>query len=55
MGLTFRRRKKLGHGMTLNMSGRGVSVSRKSGPLTTSSRGRGSLRLARGLSFRFKL
>jgi hypothetical protein len=55
MGLVFTKRKRLGRNATLNVSKSGVSVSRKAGPVTLSSRGRGSVRLGKGLGFRFKL
>ena len=55
MGLVFRRRKRLGRSTFLNLSSRGASVSRRIGPLSVSSRGRGSLRLGKGWSWRFKL
>jgi Protein of unknown function (DUF4236) len=55
MGLVFRRRKRLGRGRTLNVSGRGASVSQRAGRLTVSSRGRASVRLLPGLSFRLRL
>lgn len=52
MGLVFNRRKKIG-GTTLNMSKRGVSASRKAGPLRVNSRGKATLRLGKGISFKF--
>lgn len=55
MGLIFRRRKTIGTGTAINVSKTGVSLSKKRGPLSISSRGRGSVRLGKGLSFRFKL
>jgi hypothetical protein len=53
MGLRYQRRKSLGGGARLNASKTGLSVSQRVGPLTLNSRGRGSLRLAPGLSYRF--
>jgi hypothetical protein len=57
MGLQYRKRQSLGGGARLNYSasrrGPGISVSQRVGPLTLNSRGRGSLRIAPGLSFRF--
>jgi hypothetical protein len=53
VGFVFRKSKSLGGGARLNMSKRGPSVSQKVGPLTVNSRGRGSVRVAPGLSFRF--
>ena len=53
MGLQYRKRKSLGHGESLNVSKRGVSVWKKIGRVTLSSRGGGSIRILPGLSFRF--
>jgi hypothetical protein len=53
MSLQYRRSKSLGNGARLNVSKSGLSVSKRVGPLTLNSRGRGSLRIAPGLSFRF--
>ena len=55
MGLVFSRRKRLGRGLNLNLSTTGASVSKRAGRVTVNSRRRGSVRLARGLSWRFKL
>jgi hypothetical protein len=55
MGLVFRKTKRLGRRSWLNLSRSGASVSHRRGPLTLNSRGRGSVRIAPGLSFRFKL
>jgi uncharacterized protein DUF4236 len=55
VGLQWRRTVRLGKGRRLNLSKSGVSVSKKQGPITLNSRGRVSIRLARGLSWRFKL
>jgi len=55
MGLVFSRRKRLGQGVNLNLSKSGASVTKKVGRVTLSTRGRGSIRIAKGLSFRFKL
>ena len=52
MGLNYRRRKSLGKGTWLNLSGSGASVSKRLGPLTVNSRGRVSLRLPGGLNWR---
>jgi hypothetical protein len=52
MGLSFRRRVRLGRRSWLNLANRGVSASARLGPLTVNSRGRWSLRLGRGLSWR---
>lgn len=55
MSLVWRRRKRVGRRTWANLSTRGVSVSQRRGRVTVSSRGRGSVRLGRGLSWRFKL
>lgn len=56
MGLVFRRRVRLGDDTHANVSGGGVSVSRRLGPLTVNTRGQGTLRLGvRGLSWKFRL
>jgi hypothetical protein len=53
MGLNYRRRKRLGAGSWLNVSKRGASVSKRVGRTTFNSRGGGSFRIAKGLSFRW--
>jgi hypothetical protein len=53
VGLQYRRSRRLGSGARLNVSGSGLSVSQRIGPLTVGSRGSMSLRLGRGLSYRF--
>lgn len=55
MGFSFQRRKRLGRTTSLNLSKSGASISKRAGRMTVSSRGRGSIRIAKGLSFRFKL
>lgn len=55
MGLIFRRRVRLGRSTTANVSGHGLSLSKRAGRVSVSSRGRATVRLARGLSFRIKL
>ena len=55
MGVVFYRRKRLGRSTFLNLSRSGASVSKRVGRLSLSSRGRGSIRLGKGLSWRFKL
>ena len=55
MGVFFRKRVRTGRGSWLNVSKSGVSASKRVGRLTLNSRGRGSLRLGKGMSFRFKL
>lgn len=51
VGLNYRRRKRLGKSAWLNVSRSGASVSRRVGRVTFNSRGGGSFRIARGLSF----
>ena len=55
MGFVFNKRKRLGRTTTLNLSKSGASVSKRTSRVTMGSRGRGSVRIAKGLSFRFKL
>lgn len=52
MGLIFGRRKKVGKNTTANVGKRGVSVSKKAGPLSVNSRGRASVRLGKGVRFK---
>lgn len=55
MSLVFRKSRALGRRSRLNLSTGGASVSHRHGRFTANSRGRGSVRLLPGLSFRFKL
>jgi hypothetical protein len=52
MGFSYRRRIPLGKHLGLNISTRGVTVSERIGRVTVSSRGRMSVRLGHGLSYR---
>lgn len=52
MGLIFRKRVKTGRNTWLNLSKSGVSTSRRAGRVTVNSRGRVSVRLAKGLTWR---
>lgn len=52
MGLSYRRRVRLGKNSWLNVSKSGMSVSRKVGGVTVNSRGRTSVRLGKGLTYR---
>ncbi|MCC3292460.1 DUF4236 domain-containing protein [Arthrobacter sp. zg-Y1110] len=52
MGLVFNRRRKIGKRTTLNASRRGISASTRIGPLTINSRGKASIRLGKGFSFK---
>jgi hypothetical protein len=53
MGLRYRRRVRTGKSSWLNVSSSGVSASKRAGRVTVNSRGGGSIRIARGLSFRW--
>ena len=55
MGFFFRKSKRVGKNTNVTVSKRGVSVSRKAGPVRVSSRGNVSFRLGKGLGFRKKL
>lgn len=55
MGLLFRKTVRLGRGTAVNVSRRGVSVSRRVGRVVVNSRGRVSVRLGKGISWRGKL
>ncbi|SDH49263.1 DUF4236 domain-containing protein [Microbacterium sp. 77mftsu3.1] len=52
MGLIFRRSIRAGRNSRVNISGTGASVSHRAGPITINSRGRITIRLGKGLSFR---
>ena len=52
MGISYRKRVRTGRGSWLNLSKRGASASMRQGPVTVNSRGRFSVRLAPGLSYR---
>lgn len=53
MGLIYRKRVKLGRNTAVNLSKSGASASERIGPVTVNSRGRVTLRLLPGLTFRF--
>lgn len=55
MGLVYRRRKRLTRNTWVNAGTGGASVSARRGRVTVNTRGRGSIRIMRGLSFRFRL
>jgi hypothetical protein len=55
MPLVFRRRVRLDDNTHANISGHGVSISKRRGRVTVSSKGRVSVRVLRGLSFKGKL
>ena len=52
MGIVFNRRKKLGKNSWVNVSRKGLSASTKIGPLTLNTRGKSSIRLGKGISFK---
>lgn len=52
MGLLFRKSKRIGRGVRLNVTGRGVSASARKGPISISSKGHVTIRLGKGFSFR---
>jgi hypothetical protein len=54
MGLIFRKTRTMKNGTRVNMSKSGVSASKKFGPLTVNSRGRMTLRLGKGMSWRIR-
>ena len=55
MGFTFRKRIATGRTTAVNLSKTGPSVSKLVGRVTVNSQGRERIRIAQGLSFRFKL
>lgn len=55
MGFVFRSRRRIGKGRFLNLTTSGASVSQRVGRAGVSSRGRGSIRLFKGLTYRFKI
>lgn len=52
MGISFRKRIKIGEGTYLNVSKKGVSVSKKVGNVTVNSRGKATVNLGHGLTYR---
>lgn len=52
MGISYRKRVRTGRGSWINLSRRGASASMRKGPVTVNSRGRFSVRIAPGLSYR---
>lgn len=52
MGWQYRRRIRVGKNSWINLSKRGASGSVRAGPVTWNSRGRRSVRVAPGLSYR---
>lgn len=55
MGLIFRKRKHLTPDTWVNLSGSGASLSKRAGRVMVNSRGRVSVRLLPGFSWRFKV
>ncbi|WP_334170464.1 DUF4236 domain-containing protein [Sinomonas sp.] len=52
MGLIYRKRFTVGKNTAVNVSKSGLSVSERVGPVTVNSRGRVTLRLAPGITWR---
>lgn len=52
MGFSYRKRARVGRNTWLNVSKSGVSGTLRRGPVSVNSRGRFSVRLAPGLSYR---
>jgi len=52
MGFSYRKRIRTGKNSWINISKRGISSSGRIGPFTINSRGRTSVRLGKGLSYR---
>lgn len=52
MGISYRRRFRLGRGTSLNVSNSGVSVSKRVGRVSVNSRGGISIRILPGLVWR---
>jgi hypothetical protein len=52
MGLLFRKSKRIGRGVRLNVTQRGVSASARRGPISISSKGHVTIRLGKGFSWR---
>lgn len=52
MGISYRKRIKIGNGTFLNISKRGISVSCKVGRATINSRGTTTINLGNGLVYR---
>jgi len=55
MPFSIRKTVPMTQSARVNVSKRGASMSKTAGRVTLNSRGRGRVRLAKGLSFRFKL
>lgn len=52
MGLLFRKSIRAGKNTRVNLSGSGASVTHRVGPIGINSRGRITIRLGKGISFR---
>ena len=52
MGISFRKRIKIGDGTYINLSKRGVSISKKVGKATINSRGTTPINLGKGVVYR---
>lgn len=52
MGISYRKRIKIGDGTYLNISKNGISVSKKVGPVTINSKGKTTVNLGNGIVYR---
>lgn len=52
MGFSFRKTLKLGKNSNLNVSKSGISATQKVGPISINSRGKVTIRLGKGLTWR---
>ena len=52
MGISYRKRIKIGDGTFLNVSKSGISVSQKVGKITINSRGTTTINLGNGVTYR---
>lgn len=52
MGISYRKRVKIGDGTFLNISKSGVSVSKKVGKVTVNSKGTTTVNLGNGITYR---
>jgi hypothetical protein len=52
VGFSFRKTIRLGKKTRLNVSKSGISASRKAGPVTVNSRGKVTIRLGKGMTWR---
>lgn len=55
MGIVYRRRVPVSRSSWVNLSTRGISASKRVGRFTVNTHRQARIRIAKGLSFRFKL